>query len=59
MPFGATLSIGVASYPYDAREKPEIIARADQSLYSAKHGGRNRTVCFSDIDRKLKVAVAK
>jgi len=57
--FGATLSIGVASYPDDAREKPEIIARADQSLYSAKHGGRNRTVCFSDIDRKLKVAVAK
>ena len=54
--FGATLSIGVASYPDDAREKPEIIARADQSLYSAKHGGRNRTVCFADIDRKLKVA---
>ena len=54
--FGATLSIGVASYPDDSRDKPEIIARADQALYSAKHGGRNRTVCFSDIDRKLKVA---
>ena len=23
---------------------------------AAKHGGRNRTVCFGDIDRKLKVA---
>ena len=57
--FSATLSIGVASYPDDSREKPEIIARADQALYSAKHGGRNRTVCFSDIDRKLKVAAAK
>ena len=57
--FGATLSIGVASYPDDSRDKPEIIARADQALYSAKHGGRNRTVCFSDIDRKLKVASAK
>jgi two-component system, cell cycle response regulator len=57
--FNATLSIGVASYPDDAREKSEIIARADQALYSAKHGGRNRTVCFSDIDRKLKVAAAK
>jgi diguanylate cyclase (GGDEF)-like protein len=55
--FGATLSIGVASYPDDSRDKPEIIARADQALYSAKHGGRNRTVCFSDMDRaKLKVA---
>jgi diguanylate cyclase (GGDEF)-like protein len=57
--FSATLSIGVSSYPDDSREKPELIARADQALYSAKHGGRNRTVCFSDIDRKLKVAVAK
>lgn len=58
--FQATLSIGVASYPDDAREKAEIIARADQSLYAAKHGGRNRTVCWGDIDRgKLKVAAAK
>ncbi len=58
--FQATLSIGVASYPDDAREKAEIIARADQSLYAAKHGGRNRTVCWGDMDRgKLKVAAAK
>jgi diguanylate cyclase (GGDEF)-like protein len=57
--FKATLSIGVASYPEDAREKADIIARADQSLYAAKHGGRNRTVCFGDLDRaKLKLATA-
>ncbi|HVZ86362.1 MAG TPA: sensor domain-containing diguanylate cyclase [Polyangia bacterium] len=55
-PFKATLSIGVASYPDDAREKAEIIARADQSLYAAKHGGRNRTVCFSEIERRPKAA---
>jgi two-component system, cell cycle response regulator len=55
--FQVTLSIGVACYPDDARDKTEIIARADQSLYAAKHGGRNRTVCYADIDRgKLKVA---
>ncbi|HSS39913.1 MAG TPA: sensor domain-containing diguanylate cyclase, partial [Polyangia bacterium] len=55
--FQATLSIGVASYPDDARDKAEVIARADQSLYAAKHGGRNRTVCWGEIDRgKLKVA---
>jgi diguanylate cyclase (GGDEF)-like protein len=55
-PFKATLSIGIACTE-DAREKAEIIARADQSLYAAKHGGRNRTVCFGDMDRaKLKVA---
>ena len=57
--FQATLSIGVASYPDDGRDKAEIIARADQSLYAAKHGGRNRTVCWGEIDRgKLKVAGA-
>jgi diguanylate cyclase (GGDEF)-like protein len=58
--FQATLSIGVASYPDDARDKADIIARADQSLYAAKHGGRNRTLCFSDIERaKPKLAAAK
>ena len=31
-PFKATLSLGVAMYPEDARSKHEIIARADQSL---------------------------
>ena len=56
--FQATLSLGVASYPEDAREKADIIARADQSLYAAKHGGRNRTVCFADIERKPKLVVA-
>ena len=45
--FKATLSLGVASYPADARAKADIIARADQSLYAAKHGGRNRTVCYA------------
>ena len=54
-PFQATLSLGVASYPDDGRAKADIIARADQSLYAAKHGGRNRTVCFSEIEKtKLK-----
>jgi diguanylate cyclase (GGDEF)-like protein len=47
-PFKATLSLGVASFPDDATQKAEIIARADQSLYAAKHSGRNRTVCYSD-----------
>src|SRR6185312_4445516 len=56
--FQATLSIGVASYPDDARDKADIIGRADQSLYAAKHGGRNRTVCFADLERKPKLVAA-
>jgi diguanylate cyclase (GGDEF)-like protein len=55
--FKATLSIGVSSYPDDAREKAELISRADQSLYAAKHGGRNRTICYADLNpAKLKLA---
>ncbi len=49
--FRATLSLGVAVYPDDARAKQEIIAKADQALYAAKHGGRNRTVCHGEADR--------
>jgi diguanylate cyclase (GGDEF)-like protein len=51
-PFHSTLSLGVAIYPEDARTKQELISRADQSLYAAKHGGRNRTVCAGDLERE-------
>ena len=53
-PFNATLSLGVASYPDDGTVKADLIARADQALYNAKHAGRNRTVCFSEINRTSK-----
>jgi len=39
-----TLSIGVASYPYDGAEMRELIARADKRLYAAKERGRNGIV---------------
>ncbi|MBC8132359.1 MAG: GGDEF domain-containing protein, partial [Deltaproteobacteria bacterium] len=46
--FGATISLGVTCFPEDGTQKADLIARADQSLYAAKHGGRNRTVCYAD-----------
>jgi len=61
-PFKATLSLGVSTYPEDGREKAELIAHSDQCLYAAKHGGRNRTVCYADLAgqpaSKLKIANA-
>ena len=57
-PFKVTLSLGVATYPDDAREKADIIARADQALYAAKHGGRNRTVCAGDTGTGTGTATA-
>jgi two-component system cell cycle response regulator len=49
--FQITLSLGVASYPEDAPAKDAVIARADESLYAAKNGGRNRTVCAADLEK--------
>jgi two-component system cell cycle response regulator len=38
------ISIGVASFPADARDPKELFHRADEALYQAKRGGKNR-VC--------------
>jgi two-component system cell cycle response regulator len=42
-PIHVTVSIGIATYPeIDVKTPPELIERADQALYKAKHSGRNR-----------------
>lgn len=50
-PFRVTLSLGVASYPDDGTEKPALIERADQALYTAKETGRNRSVRYDQIQQ--------
>lgn len=37
-----TVSIGVASFPKDARGRDELIFKADEALYHAKETGRNK-----------------
>ena len=44
-----TLSIGIATTPSDAKTKEELIEKADEALYFAKHNGRNRSVLWSEI----------
>jgi diguanylate cyclase (GGDEF)-like protein len=44
-----TISIGVASYPKDARIPEELIAAADSALYKAKQTGRNRVCAAGSV----------
>ena len=43
---GATISIGVASFPRSAQSDRTLIRAADEALYAAKRMGKNQTVLF-------------
>ncbi|UCD19213.1 MAG: diguanylate cyclase [candidate division WOR-3 bacterium] len=48
-----TLSIGIASFPHDARDKSRLIDLADQACYEAKQRGGNRVIfTFKPKDKK-------
>ena len=36
-----TVSVGIATYPEDGAERPELVQRADEAMYRAKKLGRN------------------
>jgi diguanylate cyclase (GGDEF)-like protein len=38
------ISIGLASFPADAADREDLLRRADEALYAAKRGGKDRTV---------------
>lgn len=46
-----TASVGVAVMPTDGRTVDTLLNRADQAMYAAKKGGRNRYRLFSDLHR--------
>ncbi|HEX9254288.1 MAG TPA: GGDEF domain-containing protein, partial [Candidatus Angelobacter sp.] len=47
-----TISIGVAVYDTDAQFKRDLIEFADAALYAAKHAGRNRVICYSELSSR-------
>lgn len=58
-PLSVTLSLGVAQYPLHGTTKQQLIERADQALYAAKHGGRNRCVMAQPPDEGRSPALAE
>jgi two-component system, cell cycle response regulator len=43
-PRGVTVSTGIATFPGDGDDAARLLLRADERLYAAKQGGRNRVV---------------
>jgi len=43
------LSVGIASYPFDAQDYPTLVRLADQSMYLAKREGGNRIRSANDL----------
>jgi diguanylate cyclase len=49
-PLLVTVSLGVAVFPADAFNGPDLVAVADRGLYQAKRDGRNRA-CHAPLVR--------
>jgi len=46
-----TISAGISTYPYDAREARELLEAADKGLYQAKNKGKNQVAIFSETSK--------
>jgi diguanylate cyclase (GGDEF)-like protein len=48
-PLQVTASLGVATHPDKSADPRALVADADAALYEAKHTGKNRTVCATEV----------
>ena len=50
--FKLSVSIGISTYPNDAKTRKEVLEMADQMMYKAKVSGRGRVCMAADFFRK-------
>ena len=43
-----TVSLGIATYPFDGRSAEDLIKKADAAMYAAKRAGRNKVVKYTE-----------
>lgn len=48
---GASISVGVASYPSHASDVKELLQKADEAMYNAKRSGKNRICLATPLPR--------
>jgi diguanylate cyclase (GGDEF)-like protein len=53
-----TVSLGVATYPADARDAGDLVRRADRAMYEAKAGGKNQVQAFGSDRRSYRRVTA-
>ena len=47
--FQVTVSMGVAEFPGDGKDRYELIEKSDQALYYCKEHGRNRVMRWAEL----------
>jgi diguanylate cyclase (GGDEF)-like protein len=47
-----TVTVGIATYPEDSKDKKGLINLADKALYYGKETGRNRCIHYQDISKE-------
>ncbi len=56
--FPVRMSAGTATYPFDGAAPSVLLRAADQALYVAKSGGKNRVASFRDVANRAAVGPA-
>jgi diguanylate cyclase (GGDEF)-like protein len=42
-----TISLGIATYPFDGKEAEDLLRKADAAMYAAKRAGRNQVARYT------------